>query len=91
MARPEPGQAQVTPQEAELEDARWMPLEEFGALQFLRQRPLHSMILDRCLAYARGDFGGLHRFKVGGGLCMEEELLLTAQLPDYQPDGPSRL
>ena len=89
LGRPEPGQAQVTPQEAELVAAKWMPLQEFGALEFLRQRPLHAMILDRCLAYARGDFKGLERFKLGGGLRLEEELLLTGQMATS--DEPSRL
>ena len=89
-ARPDPGQAHVVPQEAELVAARWMPLQEYATLQFLRQRPLHSMVLDRCLAYARGSYAGLHGFRAGGGLRLETELLLAGPLAD-ESESVSRL
>lgn len=64
------------PQEEELADARWLPLQEFLSLEFLRQRPLHSLILDRCQAYAQGAYNGLRSHKLQGGLRKEPELLL---------------
>ena len=92
LSRPELGQVQVVPQDSELEAAKWMPLHEFGELQFLRQRPLHSMILDRCLAYAQGTYAGLQGYKVGGGLRMEKELLLTGPLDGHsEHENASRL
>ncbi|KAK9786174.1 hypothetical protein WJX73_000075 [Symbiochloris irregularis] len=75
--RPEPGQRDLVPQESELAAAAWLPLQEFGALEFLRQRPLHAIILDKCLAYAQGTYKGLQGFKLDGGLRQEPQLLLA--------------
>ena len=82
--RPEPGQAHVVVQEAELAAVRWMPLAEYAALQFLRERPLHSMILDRCVAYAHRQYTGLQGYRLGGGLRMEPELLLAGPVDAQQ-------
>lgn len=92
MSRPELGQREVVPQESELAAAKWMPLQEYADLQFLQQRPLHSAVLDRCVAYAQGRYAGLQGFKLAGGLRHEPELLLAGDpAPAADPENSSRL
>ena len=37
--RPDPGQDMLVPQESEIEAVRWLPLDEYAALPFLKTRP----------------------------------------------------
>lgn len=56
--RPEPGQGNPVPQEDEIEEAKWMPLEEYANLDFLRSRTLLRKMTECCVAYADGDYTG---------------------------------
>ena len=58
--------------------------QEYAALDFLRARPLHSTMLDRCVAWAEGRYKGLHprTFPSGrleGGV---DELLLAGEVQE---------
>ena len=59
-------------------------LQEYASLDFLRSRPLHSAILDRCQAWAEGRYSGLQARTYGSGRLEggPDELLLAAKLPD---------
>ena len=67
VCRPEPGQNQLVPQEDELEAATWMPLEEYSAIPFHRERPLLRQIMECCMAYAEGTYKGMQGIKLSNG------------------------
>ena len=66
---------------AEAPYAGW---QEYASLDFLRSRPLHSTMLDRCVAWAEGRFSGMDFCTFGSGRLEggPDELLLAARLPD---------
>ena len=59
-------------------------LQEYGNLGFLRSMPLHSAMLDRCLAWAEGRYKGLHpqAFPSGRHEGGRDELLLAGEIPE---------
>ena len=65
--RPEPGQDKLVPQEDELEAATWMPLEEYAAIPFHKERPLLRQIMECCMAYAKGTYKGMQGVKLNNG------------------------
>eukprot|EP01025_Chloroclados_australasicus_P048243 TRINITY_DN5459_c0_g1_i1.p1 TRINITY_DN5459_c0_g1~~TRINITY_DN5459_c0_g1_i1.p1 ORF type:complete len:381 (-),score=34.15 TRINITY_DN5459_c0_g1_i1:605-1747(-) len=58
---------QLKPEEHEIVAVKWMPLEEYAQMDFLRKRPLMAKILQQCVAFAHGRFQGFKGGRVGGG------------------------
>eukprot|EP00887_Chlorella_sp_A99_P002056 scaffold18.g2056.t1 len=77
--RPEPGQEVLTPQAEEVVAAAWMPLEEFAALPFYRNRPLFHRIVGTCVAWADGRYKGLQGVKLAHGESARQDLLLFGE------------
>eukprot|EP00898_Chlorokybus_atmophyticus_P001395 jgi/Chlat1/2256/Chrsp17S02569 len=49
----------ITIQECEIEDCRWMPLDEFMAQKFWQNSPLHLHMMELCIANSKGLSPGL--------------------------------
>lgn len=69
------GGEEIAVQQSELEDAKWMPLDEYAAIGFMRSRPLYAKIVDRCVAWARGEVGVMRGERLDSGLGRGEQLL----------------
>eukprot|EP01023_Acetabularia_acetabulum_P050042 TRINITY_DN5379_c1_g1_i11.p1 TRINITY_DN5379_c1_g1~~TRINITY_DN5379_c1_g1_i11.p1 ORF type:complete len:280 (-),score=44.36 TRINITY_DN5379_c1_g1_i11:844-1683(-) len=69
---------QLHPEEQEIVAVKWMPLEEYKQMDFLTQRPLMAKILEQCVAFAQGRFGGFKgaRWAGGGAFRPREDFLL---------------
>lgn len=55
---PEPDSLDITIQEDELVAAEWQSLQQFADNPFSKTHPMLIRIVDRCLAYARGEYSG---------------------------------
>lgn len=68
-------------QEDELEAVAWMPLEEFASNPFMTSRPLFKVIIDKCVAYADGNYAGLMGQKLVTGFegQLKDQLLLFGE------------
>ncbi|GAQ87990.1 nudix hydrolase homolog [Klebsormidium nitens] len=58
----------ITPQESEIADAKWLSLKSFREQPFFADRPLFRTMMDICAAQARGDYRGLRLCASGGDL-----------------------
>eukprot|EP01026_Neomeris_dumetosa_P080024 TRINITY_DN88043_c0_g1_i7.p1 TRINITY_DN88043_c0_g1~~TRINITY_DN88043_c0_g1_i7.p1 ORF type:complete len:350 (+),score=39.62 TRINITY_DN88043_c0_g1_i7:4-1053(+) len=58
---------ELIPEEQEIVAAKWMPLNEYRQMDFLKDQPLHAKILEQCVAYAEGRFMGFMGGRLGGG------------------------
>ncbi|EFJ21091.1 hypothetical protein SELMODRAFT_176548 [Selaginella moellendorffii] len=53
-----PLSSQITKQDSEIEDAKWMPLSEFGAQDFFQSRSMLKKILEVCIASKEKQYSG---------------------------------
>lgn len=73
---PLPGQEDLQAQEEEIADVRWMPLREYTQTALVRDLPLYKKVMDRCVAYAEGEYGGLRGVRMQSGVFSNREDLL---------------
>ncbi|KAL4527793.1 hypothetical protein Ndes2526B_g08539 [Nannochloris sp. 'desiccata'] len=75
-----PASAQtIVPQEDEVEAAAWISLEEYTSVEFHLQRPLLKKIMEKCTAYAKGQYSGLGGYKLSSGFSERQDLLLFGE------------
>jgi ADP-ribose pyrophosphatase YjhB (NUDIX family) len=76
----QPASKQVLiPQEDEVEKAAWISLEEYTSIEFHLQRPLLKKIMEKCSAYANGQYSGLGGYKLSSGFSERLDLLLFGE------------
>jgi len=83
------GQGKLRPCETEIEAVKWMPLQEFLNIEFMRDCPLYSKILDTCMAWADGEHDGLtaERLEAGVGMPRQDLLLHPGNLVSTPDDS----
>ena len=69
----------IVPQDDEVEAAEWISLKEYTSIEFHLQRPLLKKIMERCTAYANGQYSGLGGYKLSAGFSGREDLLLFGE------------
>jgi 8-oxo-dGTP pyrophosphatase MutT (NUDIX family) len=69
----------IVPQEDEVEAAAWISLEEYASIEFHLQRPLLKKIMEKCSAYAKGQYSGLGGYKLSSGFSGRSDLLLFGE------------
>lgn len=52
--RPVDEEQPITACPSELEAAKWMPLEEYASIEFMRSRPLYARLIDRWACWMNG-------------------------------------
>jgi len=76
----QPASAQtIVPQEDEVDAAAWISLEEYTSIEFHLQRPLLKKIMEKCTAYAKGQYSGLGGYKLSSGFSQRNDLLLFGE------------
>jgi len=75
----EEGEQQLVAQEDEIEAVAWQPISEFSANPFMLERPLLRKIMERCVAYSKGQYVGLEGAKIASGFSDREDLLLFGE------------
>lgn len=73
------GAEPLVPQEDEVEAAAWISLEEYTSIDFHLQRPLLKKIMERCSAWANGQYPGLGGYKMESGFSARQDLLLFGE------------
>jgi ADP-ribose pyrophosphatase YjhB (NUDIX family) len=79
--KPAPGASEspLKPQEDEIEEASWLPLEEYRSQAFTLSRPLLVRLLDRCVAWVEGKYKGLEGAKIESGFSDRQDLLFFGE------------
>ncbi|PNH12312.1 Nudix hydrolase 2 [Tetrabaena socialis] len=75
--RPEPDLQEALPQESELVDARWVPVEEYMEQEFFSSMPLYKLMLEKCQAWAEGRYQGMHAVRMDSNVTRKRTDLLV--------------
>jgi hypothetical protein len=75
----EPGPQTLSAQEDEIEAVAWLGLEEYAGMEFTASRPLLRKLMERCIAYADGEYAGLAGAKLSAGFSGREDLLVFGE------------
>lgn len=72
----------LLPQEDEIADATWMPLEDYINIPFTTSRPLLAKLAERCVAWVQGRYKGLDGSKIQSGFTDRSDLLFFGESED---------
>ena len=78
----------LIPQEDEVDAVAWISLDEYTSIDFHRQRPVLKKIMERCSAWANGQYQGLGGYKMESGSSAREDLLLFGESAEEEA-GPA--
>ncbi|KAF7110192.1 hypothetical protein CFC21_110334 [Triticum aestivum] len=78
----------ITKQESEIEDAQWMPVEEFAAQPFVQQHELVKYILEVGLAKADKEYAGFSPISIKSAFSPKQSLFYMNRRDLEKASGP---